>query len=287
MLSYYFGRRIAMDREQPARKAEKRLGHTDSEEATKKPSTAGSDAERIEKAKIKKKGSQGSVPEKPSPENEEKTKIKTVLDGIKKARENSKKRNFEQTWTISVNLKDINLKKPENRFSYDFSLPKGRGKPVKIAMFTDSLTTLAKKAEGIGLVVSKNEIEKLAKDRKKMKKIANEYDWFYSEVSLMPLIGKSLGAVLGPRGKVPKPVPPNAKIEPFVAMANKTIRISLKESPVVHMVIGSEKMPDDDVAANADAVLESIKEKLPKGVNNIKSVHVKLTMGPAVKVPFR
>ncbi len=205
-----------------------------------------------------------------------------LLERIKEAKEKSKKRNFVQSWDISINLKNLNLKKPENRFSYEFTLPNGRGKETKTVVFADTLAAEAKKTAD--LVILKKEIDDLIRDKKRLKKIVNDYDWFFGEAPLMPTIAKSFGAVLGPRGKIPKPIPPKAKVEPFVKMTKKMVRVTLKETPVIHIAVGTEKMSDEEVAANIDAVINSVKERLPKGVNNIKSAHLKLTMGKPVRL---
>ena len=120
-----------------------------------------------------------------------------------------------------------------------------------------------------------------------MKRIANDHDFFFGEAPLMPQIGKSLGTVLGPRGKVPKPIPPKGNIEPLLRASKRMVRIALKETPVIYVVVGSEKMPDDDIAENAKAVHSFVKDKLPKGKNNIKSMLIKLTMGKPVKLSLK
>jgi large subunit ribosomal protein L1 len=204
------------------------------------------------------------------------------LERIKEAKEKAKPRKFTQSWDFSVNLKGIDLKKPENRINAEITLPEGRGKSLKVAVIADSLAEEARKAAD--LVITKEEIDGLAKNRKGLKKIANEYDRFLGEVSLMPVIGKQFGMVLGQRGKMPKPIPPKAKIEPLIEAARRTAKITLKESPVIHVPVGTDSMEDDKVAANMEAVFSFLKERLPKGKNNMKSAYIKLSMGPAVKV---
>ena len=113
-------------------------------------------------------------------------------------------------------------------------------------------------------VETKVKIRDADKLRKKLKKIANDYDWFFGEAPLMPLIGKSFGVILGPRGKVPKPVPPKVNIEPFVKRAKRSVRVFVKESPVVHVAVGTDKMEDEKIAKNVEAVYNAIKEKLPR-----------------------
>ncbi len=208
-----------------------------------------------------------------------------VADAIRTARENSKDRNFEQTWDLIINLKGIDLKKPENRFTAEMVLPNGRGKEPKVAVFADLMANEAKKHADF--VITKKELEQLASNKKKMKRIAGDYDFFFAEAPLMPIIGKSLGVALGPRGKMPKPMPPKGDIEPLIKSPKRMVRVILKETPVIYAVVGSEKMKDEDIAANMKAVFNLVKEKLPKGRNNIKSTMIKLTMGKPVKVDMK
>lgn len=204
------------------------------------------------------------------------------LERVKEAKAKAKPRKFTQSWDFSINLKGVDLKKPENRINAEISLPEGRGKSLKVAIIADSMAAEARKAAD--LVITKEEIDELVKNKKRLKKIANEYDRFLGEVSLMPLIGKQFGMVLGQKGKMPKPIPPKAKIETFIEAARRTAKISLKESPVIHVPVGTDSMEDEKVVANMEAVFNFLKERLPKGRNNIKSAYIKLSMGPAIKV---
>jgi large subunit ribosomal protein L1 len=206
----------------------------------------------------------------------------TIIDGVREAKEKSRKRKFVQTVDLLINVKNIDLKKPENRFSSEFFLPNGRGKDVKTAIIADSMATEAKKHAD--LVIRKEEIPGLVGNKKKLKRVANEYDWFFAEITLMAQIGKLLGTVLGPRGKMPKPIPPKVPIEPFVKRAKSQVRVVLKETPVIQVVVGNEGMEDGKIAENVQAVLNFVNEKLPKGKNSVKSVYLKLTMGPVVKL---
>ena len=100
----------------------------------------------------------------------------------------------------------------------------------------------------------------------------------------MPLIGRSLGKYLGPRGKMPKPVPPNAPIEPLLKDYQSTIQVRLRQSPVIHARIGTLDMENEAIAENYLSVLRNVESKLEKGENNIRSVYIKTTMGPAIKI---
>ena len=208
--------------------------------------------------------------------------MKRFLEAIEKAKKESKKRNFVQTWDMSIEFKDMDMRKPESKFNIEIPLPEGRGKDVKVMFIADTLLDDAKKFADA--VMTKADVEKIAGKKKEIRKLATQYDAWLAEAPLMPLIGKSLGMILAPRGKMPKPVPPKAKIEGLISLAKKTVRVKTKDTPVVHIPIGTEKMTDEQVAKNALKVFNTVLEKLPKGKNNLKSVHIKLTMGKSVKV---
>jgi len=204
------------------------------------------------------------------------------LKEIGEAKEKAKKRNFLQTWDLIINLKNIDLKKPENKLNLEFPLPEGRGKETKVIFIVDSLLAEAKKTSG--LIITKGEVEKLGKDKKKLKKYAGEYEWWFCEAPIMPLVGKTLGLVLGPRGNMPKPIPPKGSVQPFIEMSKKLVRVRLRDSPVINIPVGKENMKEEQIMKNILAVMNFVKEKLPKGKANMKGAYIKLTMGPPVKL---
>jgi len=200
----------------------------------------------------------------------------TILESVKKTRE-SEKRNFNQTFDLIINLKEIDLKKSEYKIDEHFILPKGIGKERSITLFS----TAAKKVEGCK-VVKGLEIEGLAKKKKTLKKLISGTDFFLSEPKLMPIVGKHLGKFLAPRGMMPKPVA--GDIGKIIEGTKKSIRILLDKQPIIHTIVGSEKMDDKDVEENIKALLTFLQKKLPRGKANIKNVYLKTTMGHPVKI---
>ena len=203
-----------------------------------------------------------------------------IIDSIKKSRDN-KKRNFKQTIDLAINLKNIDLRKSENKIKFEVNIP-NMIKENKIALIVDALVS---KTEGLNSVhvIKKDDLENLGKNKKLTKKIAKECSYFIAEAPLMPLVGKNLGSVLAPRNLMPKPVPPTANLEGLVERARKTVRIQLKDSPVIHLAIGTEDMDDEKIADNADVVIQSVISSLPKGREQIKNYVIKMTMGKPVK----
>ncbi|GAB6102555.1 50S ribosomal protein L1 [Thermococcus atlanticus] len=207
-----------------------------------------------------------------------------IVEAVKEAKARAKPRNFTQTVEVAVNLKDIDLRKPENRFKLEVILPHGRGKEPKIAVIADGAVAEAAKKLGLD-VISGEELEELGKNPRQARKLAKSYDLFIAAAPLMPKIGRYLGRYLGPRNKMPQVVPPTmTNLEPIVGRLRRTVRIQLKNNPVVHAPVGTEKMEDESIAENIEAVLNAVIGKLERGENQVRSVYVKTTMGPAVKV---
>jgi len=205
---------------------------------------------------------------------------------VKEAIEKSKKRNFLESVDLAINLKDVDLSIPKNRINEEVILPHGRGKEVKIAVFASGETALKAK-DCADLVIPPEEIDKLAEDKRRARKMANEFDFFLAEAPFMGKIGKSLGIILGPRGKMPKPLPPGSDPCPLVQRLKHTVRMRSRDKRTFHVPVGTKEMDVEKIADNIEEVLKRLEAKLERGRQNIDSVYVKTTMGPAVKIKLR
>ncbi len=208
-----------------------------------------------------------------------------IIEAVKKAldEEHNHKRKFKQSVDLVINLKDVDMSKPANRIDEEVQLPKGRGRKAKVGVFATG--EMAMKAKEIAdIVIQPEDLEKITKDAKEAKKIAEEHDFFLAESPLMPTIGKSLGRVLAPRGKMPKPLPPDADVVPQIEKLWNTIRIRSRDKLTFHCLVGNEEMGVEDIADNVEAVLKAIEGKLERGRMNIRSAYVKTTMGSPVRV---
>lgn len=206
-------------------------------------------------------------------------------DDIEKAIKEVKntKRNFTQSVEIAINLKDLDFKKPEGRVRGEVVLPNGRGKPSRIGVFAEGDMAQQAKKQNLD-VYSKEDIGDMGKDKKKAKQVAESHEFFVAQADLMPMIGRTLGPVLGRRNKMPKPIPPVAPLEPVVEKLVNTVAVDSKNNPVIHCYVGTEKMSDDALAENAAALIHAVERLLPRGEGNISSVFLKTTMGKPIKV---
>lgn len=204
------------------------------------------------------------------------------LDAVKKLREDNKKeRKFDQTVDIIVNLKDFDPRKQS--FNVFVNLP-NKIKEKKIAGFFEKenkIINVIKKENFIGY-----------KDKKDIRKLVKEYDFFIANSKLMPLIASSFGRVLGPAGKMPSPqlgILANEEenlIKNLVDKINKSVRIIVKQPSIK---VGAAKISSDNdgIAENLVSVYNKILENLPKGIDNIRNVKIKLTMSKPVAVDIK
>jgi len=204
-----------------------------------------------------------------------------LIELIKKVKAETKQRKFTQAIELIINFKDIDVKKG---FALNeiVQLPKTSSPATVCVMATGDMSQKAKQANA-DAVIGTDELDKFATNKRESRKFINKYDFFLADTKVMPLVGKTLGQFLGPRGKMPTPVPFDAPIESFLQRFRSSIKVRTRASLSIACKIGDESMDDADLAINAHAVLSAIEKKLPNGEKNIKKIMVKTSMGKPVK----
>lgn len=213
---------------------------------------------------------------------------KEVIEYVKKAREQAKKRNFKQSFDLFISLKHIDLNKPEGKLDLSVTLPHLPGRAPKICALVDK--ELGVKAKEVCYkTIMKEDFGKYASNPKMIRKIADECDYFIAQGNIMADIATVFGKFLGSRGKMPNPkigaiIPPNGNVKPIVDKLQKLIVIKTKNTPTLNIRIANEEMADEEVAENIIATIESVEAGLPHKHNQMKAAYIKLTMGPTVKI---
>jgi large subunit ribosomal protein L1 len=204
-----------------------------------------------------------------------------LAEVITKAKEETKKMKFKQSLELIINFKDIDVKKG---FAINevVQLPKTNSPATVCVIATGEMSQKAKAAKADS-VIGNEELAKFEANKRESRKFINKYDFFLADTKIMPTVGKALGQLLGPRGKMPTPVPFDAPIDAFLARFRTSIKVRTRASLSISCKIGDESMEDSDLATNAFAVLNTIEKKLPNGEKNIKKVMIKTTMGKPVK----
>jgi len=205
----------------------------------------------------------------------------SLVDMVKEAKAVTKERKFKQSIELIVTFKDIDVKKG---FAINevVQLPKTSSPATVCVIATGDMNQKAKEAKADS-VIGTEDLDKFATNKRESRKFINKHDFFLADTKVMPTVGKTLGQLLGPRGKMPTPVPFDASIEAFLERFRTCIKVRTRASLSIASKIGDVSMEDSDLAINAHAVLTAIEKKLPNGEKNMKKILIKTTMGKPIK----
>lgn len=206
-----------------------------------------------------------------------------IENAVSRALEEAPPRNFTETVDLAVNLRDLDLNEPSNRVDESVVLPAGTGQETSIVVFAEGETAL--RAEDVAdRVLDGDELAELGDDDDAAKDLADDTDFFLAEENMMQNIGRYLGTVLGPRGKMPDPIAPDDDVVEMVERMKNTVQMRSGERRTFHTRVGAEDMSAEDIADNIDVIVRRLHADLEKGPMNIDTVYVKTTMGPSVEV---
>ncbi|WP_435096345.1 50S ribosomal protein L1 [Halarchaeum sp. P4] len=206
-----------------------------------------------------------------------------IEEAVAQAIEEAPERNFRETVDLAINLRDLDLNDPSNRVDESVVLPSGTGQETNIVVFAEGETAV--RAEDVADdVLGGDELEDLGDDDDAAKDLADETDFFIAEASMMQDIGRYLGTVLGPRGKMPTPLQPDDDVVETVNRMKNTVQLRSRDRRTFHTRVGAEDMSAEDIASNIDVIIRRLHADLEKGPMNVDSIYVKTTMGPSVEV---
>jgi len=210
-----------------------------------------------------------------------------IKEALKKLKETAPKRKFKQSIELIINLKDLNIKVPEEQVDLYINLPHQFGKVPKICAFVGpELREQAKEVCDAAVYVE--EFAGYA-DKKIVKQLANNFDYFIAQATVMPKVAATFGRILGPRNKMPNPkaglvVPPKVNLAPLMDTLRKTVRAKAKTHLSIQLQVGKEDQKEEEIIDNIIAIYKAVVHKLPRDVNNIKNIQLKLTMSKPVMI---
>lgn len=205
-----------------------------------------------------------------------------LAEVVKKGKE-SKERKFPESVEAILTFKEVDPKKTDLNINETVYLPHPGSHRASICYIGSGDLLLRAKNAGVDGTLEPSQLENYAGNKSSAKKLARQYDFFLADTGLMPRIGKILGQSLGPKGKIPTPVPPNAPIEAMINRTRTAVRVRSRAALSVASKVGDRKLSDSDVADNILAMVAAVQKKLPNGDRNIKSVMVKTSMGKPAK----
>lgn len=215
-------------------------------------------------------------------------KKEDILKALEELRKNSTKKNFNQSIDLVINLKELDLKKPEHQVDLYTQLPHSKSKKTKIcAIIGPELMETAK--ENCNTILTLDDFPEYQENKRKLIKLAKGHDFFIAQATIMPQIAKAFGRILGTRGKMPNPkagcvVPPKTNLKPIADRLKKTVRLTAKTQMCIKTTPGDEKMEDDKIAENILNIYNAAIAALPQEERNIKNILVKFTMSKPVNI---
>lgn len=206
-----------------------------------------------------------------------------LTDLVKKGKDQSKERKFTQSVEVILTLKEVDPKKTDLNINEIVYLPHPTASKARVCFIGSGDLALRAKAAKADLVIEPSQLENYAGSKKDAKKLARSYEFFLADTALMPRIGKILGQALGPKGKIPTPVPPNASVETMINRMRTAVRVRSRGSLGVMAKAGDSTLTEPDLAENIQAVVAAVAKKLPNGDKNVKTLMVKTAMGKPAK----
>jgi len=206
-----------------------------------------------------------------------------LVEVIKQAKESDKTRKFQQSIELILVFKDIDVKKGF-AINETIQLPKKMSKSASVCIIAAGDLGIKAKNAKADRVMNEAELIQLGKNKRESRKVINKYDFFLADTKLMPTVGKVLGQLLGPRGKMPMPIPFNAPVEALLERFRTSVKVKVRGSLSLSCKIGEESMEDADLAANANTIAAAIEKKLPNGDKNIRKIMIKTSMGKAIRL---
>ncbi|CAC9456665.1 LSU ribosomal protein L1p (L10Ae) [Bathymodiolus heckerae thiotrophic gill symbiont] len=187
---------------------------------------------------------------------------------------------FDESIDISINL-GIDANKSDQNVRGAVVLPKGTGKSVRVAVFTQGDNVEKAKAAGAD-VVGMDELMKSMQDGDL------NYDVVIASPDAMGVVGR-LGQVLGPRGLMPNPKV--GTVTPDVATAvnnakSGQVRYRTDKGGIIHAGIGKASFSAEALAENITALMEALKKAKPSSAKGVyfKKMSISSTMGPGLSV---
>ena len=202
---------------------------------------------------------------------------------VKKGKDQSKTTKFAQSVEAVVTLRDVDPKKTDLNINEIVYLPHPTSKQAKVCFIGSGDLAVRAKGAKASMVIDPSQLENYGGSKRDAKKLARSYDFFLADTALMPRIGKVLGQALGPKGKIPTPVPPNAPVETMISRMRTAVRVRSRASLGVMAKVGDSALSDSQLAENIVAVVSAVSKKLPNGDRNIRTIMVKTTMGKPAK----
>jgi len=204
--------------------------------------------------------------------------VKELLESVN----GENKRKFVETVELQIGLKNYDPQR-DKRFSGTVKLPHEPRPRMKLCILADAADV--DRAKQIDLeYMTVDDLKKLNKNKKLVKKLAKKYDAFIASDALIKQIPRLLGPGLSKAGKFPTPVSHADDLPNKVAEVRATIKFQLKKVLCLGVAIGHAEMNDDQLLTNVMLSINFLVSLLKKNWQNVKSLHIKASMSKPIRL---
>jgi large subunit ribosomal protein L10Ae len=195
-----------------------------------------------------------------------------------------KKRNFLETVELQAALKGYDPSK-DKRFNGTMKLPNPSKGAMKVCMLGTEKDVERAREAGLD-AMSEDDLKKLNKNKKLVKKLASKYDAFLASAKLIKKIPRLLGPGLNRAGKFPTVVSPTEDLQAKVTELSSQIKFQMKKVLCLNAAVGNVNMKDDDLRTNIMIAVNFLVSLCKKNWQNIGVLYIKSTMGPRFQIFF-
>merc|ERR1712045_566153 len=191
--------------------------------------------------------------------------LRECVEAVKKGSE-EKPRKFLESVDLQIGLKNYDPQK-DKRFSGTVKLRHIPRRKFRVCLLGDQQHIDDAKSKNIP-AMSADDLKKLNKDKKKVKKLAKSYDAFLCSDTLIKQIPRLLGPGLNKAGKFPTMVTHADDLEEKCNVLKATIKFQMKKVLCLNVAV-----------ENIRLAMNFLVSLLKKHWQNVKSLHIKSTMG--------
>lgn len=195
-----------------------------------------------------------------------------------------KKRNFMETVEAQITLKNYDPVR-DKRFSGTFKLPTVPRPNLKCCVLGNAAH--CEQADRIGVDhMSVEDLKKLNKNKKLVKKLAKRYDFFIASDNMIKQIPRLLGPGLTKAGKFPTLLASGEDMQEKIDEVKATIKFQMKKVMCLNVAVGNVSMETKAITTNTQLAANFLASLLKKQWQNIGQIYIKSTMGPAIQIYF-
>jgi len=208
--------------------------------------------------------------------------LREAIKVIQTGSNETKRRKFRETVELQIGLKQYDPQK-DKRFSGTIKLPRIPRPNMKVCILGDAQHK--EQADSMGVPCETVEdLKKLNKNKKQVKKLAQKYHAFLASESLIKQIPRLLGPGLNKAGKFPGLITHQETMDNKINEVKSTIKFQLKKSLCLNTAVGHVEMTEQELFANINVAVNFLVSLLKKNWQNVKTLHIKSTMGKVQRI---